>query len=229
MPTPGDVLFQYAVTFVSFDDIRRWSPTDPGYKDYVREWTTILTTRSLPLEYSFDVSEVITLNRYWKEGFEPDTAAFWRYRILTNAVEIAMRACGTDDGQSMTPSYAAITSIHDGLKLDDKKLFGLLLSAFGELTAKLKSEQDEQALFLILAQILVRFTLRQSESEIASLAQMLIEDEPTYKLRTSTRFLWGTGFYDQFNALWRKYVEQLFPLQPHLQPIQLLRDLILNG
>jgi hypothetical protein len=90
MSNPCLELFEYSLGLVSPDDIAAFCPSDPGYPDYVRTFTEILTTRRVPEKGSFEVSETLELTLYEDADTERNPERFRRFRTFTNAVGLAM-------------------------------------------------------------------------------------------------------------------------------------------
>ena len=69
-------LFQYTQSRVTDQDIIDYCPGDPGYLNYVKLWTQIKHSGSIPQKTDFDLSEVIGLTGWATPEEEKDPERF---------------------------------------------------------------------------------------------------------------------------------------------------------
>src|SRR4051812_1250967 len=87
-------LFEYAMLSVTAADVAAFAPSDPGYPDYVRAFTTILATRELPSRANFDITETIGLTRWDKAEKQAEPNRFRRFRTFINVVGLSLSVDG---------------------------------------------------------------------------------------------------------------------------------------
>ena len=89
-------LVHYTRSRVSDEDIRRCSPGDPGWPNYVKLWTGIRQTGIIPRETNFDFREVIAMTSLANAEQARDPARFRGFRRFTSAVALALLHYGND-------------------------------------------------------------------------------------------------------------------------------------
>lgn len=120
-------LFDYSVRHVAPQDVADFCPSDPGYDDYVRVFNEILTSKTLPTERCFEISETVELTMYANAEEDPDPSRFRRFRVFTNAIAIALAAEPNDSASIFVAGIEFLNSLHeDALVLDDPQLTTLV-------------------------------------------------------------------------------------------------------
>src|SRR5580698_6516606 len=121
LPSASEQLFRYARGHVTCDDIGEFAPSDPGYANYVRAFTKIHESGTLPHEVSFDLSETIGLTRWWPAGeySGPPRARFRRFRTFVTSVGLDLCVGRKGLDQVFPPNYTAITLIDDAVAIAD--------------------------------------------------------------------------------------------------------------
>jgi hypothetical protein len=134
-------LFEYAVRQVTPADVVQYAPDDPGYSDYVREWTRIVDSREVPSESNFELTETIGLTRWADAQRETDPRRFRWFRALTNSVGGVLLVADLVAEELMPANYVAINLIDDAIALDDRELFERTGMAFDELHEVLRARK----------------------------------------------------------------------------------------
>lgn len=82
-PSAVRALCDYCATHIAPGDIERFAPSDPGYDNYVRVWSVILETGTVPAgrRYRFELTEVIGLTGWVDAGAEVDPTALRRFAL----------------------------------------------------------------------------------------------------------------------------------------------------
>lgn len=218
--TPAAIkFFEAAADQVTAADVAKFCPNDPGYPNYVRTFESILTSRVIPVEFDFDISETIGLTQYGHPDEElqaQDALRFRRFRIFTNAVCLAILLGPNEDGWNLPCNYYAINLIDDIDALNDDRFNDLLLPVLVEMYQKLSLELwcSEESLFYLLAQLFIGLKGNASQAHLNELADQLMTHEA--KLDTDEKegrhgFLWQRTFFDQMHPRWKHFVEKLFP------------------
>jgi len=220
-----DELFRYAASRAKETDILDFAPMDPGYDNYVAEWTRILRTRTLPAEMSFDVSETIRLTQLDHPEKMRNPTRFRRFRVLTNSVELALAVRGIVDVFSSRTFL--VNFIDDVRELGDTRLNGSLLQALDEFDAVIGQFGSDDLLFLLLGRILVRLLAQASMNDIPQLANHLITAESEVPKASSGEFLWGCTCFDQMHGVWKANVAALIPEDSSIPELALLRNALL--
>ncbi|MFT3788755.1 MAG: hypothetical protein QM770_21730 [Tepidisphaeraceae bacterium] len=208
MPEGCLTLFKYATRSVTIEDVARFAPDDLGCADYVRAFTSILTTRELPADPGFDEYEAIGLTRWDDPQRHDQPERFRRFRVLTNAVGLALTASGVGD---LTPNYLVVGLLDDAIALCDRDLLRLLAPAFDELHARLVAERSEESPFTLLGTLLVRSRLNAPIEDLTALAEQIIAEEGRQTERHTGDFLFGCTNFDQLNHVWRVLVRDHLP------------------
>ena len=102
-----DALFQYARSRVTDQDIVDFTPSDPGYPDYVKLWTQIRRSGSIPRQSEFDLSEVIGLTGWVEPEQVSNPERFRCYRRFTSAVGVALLHYGNGSESVRVANYLA--------------------------------------------------------------------------------------------------------------------------
>ena len=204
-------LFQYAQSRVTDQDIVDFSPGDPGYPAYVKLWTQIRRSGTIPRQWEFELSEVIELTGYWKPERTRDPERFRCYRRFTSAVAVAMIHYGHDSENVRVANYLARDLVID-LDPTSKRHLSLLRSV-AESTREVLSTTNldvDYPFFAFASMILAQKARDWSAAEGA--ATQLIRDETAVrqdKSATDNRFLLGLSIYDQHHDDWISFAEQL--------------------
>ncbi|GAA5138820.1 hypothetical protein GCM10023213_18420 [Prosthecobacter algae] len=227
--------FEAAADQVTVEDVVKFCPHDPGYPEYVRTFESILTSRVIPLDFDFDISETINLTQYShpeKEFQTQEALRFRRFRIFTNAVGLAIILGPNESGWLLACNYYAINLIEDIDALEDDRLEDLLLPVLVEMYQKLSLElwRSEESLFYLLAQLLIGFRRDAPRAHLNELADQLMTHEAKLDLDLKEGrhgFLWQRTTYDQMHPRWKHFVEKLFPPVATQDSISRLREALL--
>lgn len=203
-----NTLFHHLRNHVSEEDIRQFSPGDPGYPDYVREWVKILTTGVVPTRASFDHSEVIGLTCWSDSGDFQSPMRFHRYRLFTLAVACKLFVLGNCTEDIRAGNYVAIKMINDARDLGDDGTSMLVGNALPAIAEALSSQPwiEEEYPFFYAAEMIWAQRHRDFDRAV-SVASKLIESEQSVRQHEeffgeSQRFLFGLTIYDQLNDEW---------------------------
>lgn len=233
--TPAAIkFFEYAANKVTVKDVERFCPNDPGYLDYIREFTTILTSRVIPSEFEFDVTETISLTLWGnpeKEYQEQDAIRFRRFRIFSNAVALAIILGPDEDGWNMGCNYYAISLLADIEALEDDHLYDLLPPVLMEMHQKLsQSGSAKEAVFYLMAQLFLALMGHAPNVNLNELADQLINEESKLDANKDDRqgFLWQRTVFDQMHHQWKEYAEKLVPPSNSQDSVSRLRDVLLS-
>ena len=110
---------------ISEQDIREFSPADPGYYDYVRVWSEIVSTGHVPNSWVWDLHEVISLTFGDLPGKVSDDPDRYRvYRLFLSSVEFHLWL--TDGIGGSVLNYSAINLIDDSRDLNDPEILSLV-------------------------------------------------------------------------------------------------------
>ncbi|QOV89343.1 hypothetical protein [Humisphaera borealis] len=220
-------LFNYATDLVTQDDVAAFAPNDPGYPNYVREWLEIRDSRSIPLRTNFEITETVGLTRWVDADAGPDSDRFRRFRVFTNAVALGMSVSGRAHDDDFPPNYTLISLMDDAAALQDAALWRLLLPAFEEAYAAWTQQRSREALFGLLALLLVHAHLGTTNDVLAHLAERLIEMESGCPARVPEVFLFGCTCYDQLNDHWKRHIHALS--KSVSDSLSLVRAALLDG
>jgi hypothetical protein len=209
-------LFDYALSFVTRRDIEQFSLSDPGYPDYVREWTQILMSRQVPEQANFDIHEIIATT---KSGYLPrdkDSGRYLRFCVFTNAVAAAISTGPGGPDESITLNYVAVELLDCGHALSDDTLLRILPDVFDEIHTKVRHTDwcSEEGPFFLLGRILLAYQGFDPGADTAHLAEMLIQEEAAASVRFATGFLWDTTAFTSHHDRWWRLVETCFPEKP---------------
>ena len=221
-----DRLFQYGLSIVRTSDVDEFVPDDVGYSEYVRTLRRILATRRIPAEADFEITETISLTWWSEASRKSDPIRFRRFRVLTNAVAMAMTVAGTAHDDVLPPNYMIVSLIDDARSLQDERLWSLLPTAFEEFAEVLDRRRSGETAFALLGLLLVSARLGVSGQTLSTIADRLIDEESRCPDRVESRFLLRCTGYPTLHSLWLKNVEDL--LQPSMPSLALIRDALLQ-
>lgn len=231
MTTPCRQLFEYAMRHVTPKDVSDFCPSDPGYADYVREFTTILSSGIPPIASHFDITETIGLTRWSDASQESAPARFRRFRTFTNAVGLMISAGpeGPDDG--MPANYFAVSLLDDAHALQDPELLSLLFPAFGEFHQRVAETEwvAGEAAFLLLGQLMLALMGVAPSTDIAAMSEQVIAEAAQCANRATSEFLWGCTFFDQLHDRWKHFVTLTFSRDATHDSTAALRDALLSS
>lgn len=208
-------LFQYTQSRVTDQDIIDFSPSDPGYGNYVRLWTQIRRSGSIPQRTEFDLSEVIGLTGWADPEELDDPERFRNYRRFTSAVGVALLHQGNDSESVRVANYLARDIVVD-LDSTSKRHLALLrdVSASTRIVLSTTNLDEGFPFFTFASMILAQRARDWSSSERT--ATQLIEDERVVRANESLnwiiqddRFLLGLNNYDQLHADWISLAREL--------------------
>lgn len=208
-------LFQYTQSRVTDQDILDYSPGDPGYPDYVKLWTEIRRSGSIPHKTEFDLSEVIGLTGWAKPEEWDDSERFRNYRRFTSAVGVALLHYGNDSESVRVANYLARDLVID-LDATSKRHLSLLRSVVSATREILSTTNlDEGYPFFTFASMILAQKARDWDASEAAATQ-LIEDEAAVRQNDSLswsieddRFLLGLSVYDQLHKNWISFASAL--------------------
>ncbi|WP_038165237.1 hypothetical protein [Verrucomicrobium sp. BvORR106] len=222
-------LFAYAVDKVTPRDVWDFSPNDPGFPGYVREFTAILKSRKLPKDADFDITETIGLTMWGDAETEKDPDRFRRFRVFTNSVAVAL--CAGPDGVPLTmaANYPCIRLLEDAHALGDEQLLRLLYPVFGDLFARLETDgwSNREAPLLLLGQLILALMGYGSPNDVPTLAATLVKLGSVANDHVPADFLWNCTNFDQLHAEWKRFVGIAFPENSPIEDVALLRDTLL--
>jgi hypothetical protein len=204
-------LFEYTRSRVSDQDIINFSPRDPGYPDYVKLWTQIRRSGTIPHQWEFELSEVIELTGFWTPERTSDPERFRCYRRFTSAVATAMIHYGHHSENVRVANYLARDLIID-LDLNSQRHLPLLRSV-AESTREVLSTtnlEEDYPFFTFASMIFAQKAQDWDGSEQA--ATQLIKDENAVRQNMSTEndhFLLGLSFYNQHHDDWLAFAKEL--------------------
>ncbi|WP_050030128.1 hypothetical protein [Verrucomicrobium sp. BvORR034] len=223
-------LFAYAVNEVTPRDVWDFSPNDPGFPGYVREFTAILKSRKLPQDADFDITETIGLTMWGDAETEKDPVRFRRFRVFTNSVGVALCAGPAGPPGTMVPNYLVIRLLEDSHALQDAQLLRLLYPVFADLHARLKHDGwfDKEAPLLLLGQLMLALMGYADPNDVPALAAKLVKMGSIAEHYVSSDFLWSGTNFDQLHAEWKRFVGIAFPENSPIEDVALLRDALLE-
>lgn len=229
MKQPLHELFVYASRHVTVKDIEDFCPNDPGYSNYVREFTQILSTGIPPESANFELTETVssTLGAYARE--DTDEVRFLRFRTFSNSVGMALLAGSEGRDVALPPNYLAISLIEDAYVLKDERLLYLLCPAFAEVHDHIVQGHwfAEEAPFFLLGQLIVCFLGYEPLIDTSTLADELIEEVDRLSRYGSNDFLWGCVFFNRRQDRWRHFIGLSFPDNASNDSVALLRSALL--
>ncbi|BDS07496.1 hypothetical protein NT6N_25360 [Oceaniferula spumae] len=231
MDSSATALFEFTRSRVTDEDIVNFSPSDPGYPNYVKLWTQIRRSGVIPNDADFDLTEVIGLTGWAKPKEWKKPERFRIYRRFTSAVGIALLHQGHDSETVRPANYLARDLLidldpsserHITLMRDVCKSTRIILST---------TNLDEGYPFFTLASmILAQKAGAWNEAEAA--ASQLIEDENAVRsneilnwLVQDDRFLLGLSVYDQLHGDWKAIAKELKNPNQH-EETQLVIDVL---
>ena len=208
-------LFQHTQSRVTDQDIIDFSPGDPGYPDYVKLWTQIRRSGSIPKQTEFDLSEVIGLTGWAKPEEWEDPERFRNYRRFTSAVGVALLHNGNDSESVRVANYLARDLVID-LDSDSNRHMSLLQPVVAATREVLSTTNlDEGYPFFTFATMILAQKSRDWRSAEAA-ASLLIQDESAVRQNESLnwsiqndRFLLGLSVYDQLHKDWISFARAL--------------------
>lgn len=222
-------LFQYTRSRVTERDIFEFSPSDPGYPDYVTLWTKIWCSGVIPERTEFDLSEVIGLTGWSKPDEEKDPERFRCYRRFTTSVGIALLHSGNASEIVRPSNYLARDLIID-LDQNSQTHFTLIREVASVTREVLLADgfEDGYPFFTFAAMILAQTALDWPCAEAA--ASQLILDEGAVRASGSQgwwiwddRFLLGLTAYDRHHTDWVAFAKELSNPNSH-EDTQLVID-----
>ena len=208
-------LFEYTRSKVTEQDIIDYSPGDPGYPDYVRLWTQIWRSGSIPRQTEFDLSETIGLTGWARPEDEDDPEKFRGYRRFTSAVGVALLHQGNDSESVRVANYLARDLIID-LDATDKRHHSILSEVAVTTRHVLSTSNLDEGYpyFTLASMILAQKAENWAASE--SHATQLIKDECAVRenealnwMIQDDRFLRGLSNYNQVQEDWTAFAQQL--------------------
>jgi len=223
-------LFAHAVNQVTPRDVWDFSPNDPGYPGYVRQFTAILKSRKLPREADFYITETIGLTMWGDADAEKDPIRFRRFRVFTNSVAVAL--CAGPDGlpRTMAANYPGIRLLEDAYALGDAQMLRLLYPVFEDLFARLETDglSHDEAPLLLLGQLILALMGYSDTNDVPALAAKLVRLGAVGENSVSSDFLWSGTPFDQLHPEWKRFVEIAFPENSPIEDVALLRDALLE-
>lgn len=217
-PVPESVeeLFRLSRCEVTSDDILAFSPGDPGYNDYVREWTQILRSGIVPLKPNFDLTEVIAMTS-WADptSWSGDVQRFLAFRRFTSAVALTLIHRSNNCEAVRPPVYLARDLLVDLIDFypTGAKFLSTLRAVFRDTRTLLRSTRDPEFPFITLG-LLILAQLDHDWTSAEHAAEQLLADEQEARgflgaLFWSPEFLFGLTVYDQLTKDWRRMIAGL--------------------
>lgn len=204
-------LFELTRSRVTPEHIEDFSPTDPGYEDYVRTWTELWRTGQIPTYSDFEFSEVIGLTGWCDARRLESPERFREYRRFTSAVAVALIHNGNEIDIIRPANYLARDFLIDS-DPRQKEHFDLVRPVLLETRDVLKNDGREPGypFFTLAAMILSQ---QAGEDDFAvQLAENLLEEENAVRVQLPVwddRFLFGLTNYDQLNRDWIAFIRTL--------------------
>ena len=226
-------LLDYARKHVTPQDIRDFSPNDPGYLNYVEEWERIRKTGRMPGGYSFDFFEPINLSTGSMNIPERwDPVRYRRYRGLLFSAALL--------NPSMLTSAPAVLAalLDDALSLKDKTLLRLLAEAGDSLPDEWSSENglgnDPQ--FLLLWRFLLACVIPDRRGSLIAIASEVLragcpdlENLPGEGIPEWTMWpTWIKAEGRKKSSIWRQLIPQCLACAPDLEACQSVRQHLLG-
>ena len=217
-PVPESVeeFFLLSRREVTKDDVMTFAPTDPGYDDYVREWSEIQRSGIIPLEPNFDLTEVIGMTS-WADpnSWSGDVQRFLAFRRFTSTVALILIHRG-NDAEAVRPAvYLARDLIVDLIDYypTGVKFLPTLRSVFRDTRTLLRSNCEPEFPFFTLG-LLILSQLDNDWTSAEHAAEQLLTDEWEARgflgcFSWSPEFLFGLTVYDQLSSDWRKMIARL--------------------
>jgi len=215
MNSSVDNLFQYTRLKVTDQDIVEFSPGDPGYPNYVKLWTQIRRTGSIPQHSEFDLFEVIGLTGWSRLDDYQETDRFLNYRRFTSAVGVALLHQGNHSDRVRDANYLARDLLID-LDPNNERHLSLLrpVAACTKDVLRTTNREEGYPFFTFLSMILAQRASDWGAAE--SFATELIEDENAVRknkslnwMITDNRFLLGLSNFDQLHNDWIRFAQAL--------------------
>lgn len=213
-----EALFQDARSKVTDQDIRDFSPSDPGYGDYVKLWTRIRLTGVVPRETEFDLSEVINLvggfGKHWEYEQDP---GYRRFRRFTSSVGIVLVHFG-NDSESIRPTNYQARDLLIELDRSSKQQVSILREVVAATREVLLADGDnEYPFYTFSAMILAQIARDWRAAETA--ATQLINDENTARKNDpfikDDRFLLGLSVFNHLHNEWIAFAQGLKNANKH--------------
>lgn len=208
-------LFDILRQRVTEQDIRDFSPGDPGYPAYVRLWLQILATGEVPRKSEFDLTEVIGMTGWASPNYFPCPRRFCTYRLLTSSVACHLYLTGNCSEDVRPANYTAIRLINDVKILEDAELSSLVGSVLCEVAESLKSQEwlEEEHPFFHAAEMIWAQRIGDYQRS-ANAANALIRSDQIVRqhhdfFAGDSRFLYGLTVYDQLYAEWHQALSEL--------------------
>lgn len=206
-------LFQFARERVTEQDIIDFSPSDPGYPDYVKRWKTIKTTGVFPTDFRFEITEVIALTGgYDSSGDREQLEGFRRFRRLTTSVALALLHKEVEVGFFRASHYIARDLIID---LDRRcpSHLPLLRAVAASTRDVIESSGNDGYPFFTSAKMILD-QLAEDWNEADATATKLIADERAVREKFAyivqdDRFLLGLSRFDQLDGDWLEFSKNL--------------------
>lgn len=227
-------LLAYCVSKVSPEDIKKFVLGDPGYHDYVRVWSEILSLERVPSseECSFEINEVIGACTDWYPESETPPQAFHRFRCLTRAVLLVLLS--REDHESARQSFGACLYLlcEDQLHLGDALLAEKIGAAARAAGMSRKSFACDGLYPLgMLVELLLRLRYGARPEDLDDAATELIEEEAHARKifnEYDPVFLLGSLSRSE-RRRWRALVEDLIPSDPGDSLLSLVRSELLKA
>lgn len=213
-----NLLFDYCCSRINKELIEKYCPGDPGYKDYVREWSKVLETRTVPSVSNFDISETVSLTD-WSEDLEE---GFLRFRCFTNSVAVQMMCIHGQEKIVFHLNYPLVRLFADSIQLRDKQLMLNLADAVHEASAACRNGQWHLIEYvpwchfteLLIAALRDEATVEQLAERVVASDAQLRRDEHQYNVVHPAAVLGLTNF-DTLHGLWQSLGSQL--LTPYME------------
>lgn len=217
-------LFELLRGRVTEQDVRHFSPSDPGYPAYVHCWTQILNSGIAPTGTHFDLSEVIGLVGWDSPDHYEEPNRFLTYRLFTSSVACHLYLTGNDSDCVHPVNYVAIRLIDDARDLGDPEIVSLVGEVLAEMAVELKAvtPPEDECPFLHAAEMVWAQRIGDYGRADSAAKTLLVEEERVWQRLElwqqheeyeyhpeSLRFLFGLTNYDTLNAQWNRVFAEL--------------------
>jgi len=207
-----EALFQDARSKVTDQDIRDFSPGDPGYGDYVKLWTRIRLTGEVPRETEFDLSEVINLvGGFGKHSEYEQDLGYRRFRRFTSSVGIVLVHFG-NDSESIRPTNYQARDLLIELDRGSKQQVSILREVVAATREVLLANNDNEYPFYTFSAMILAQIARDWRSAEAAATQ-LINDESTARNNDpfvkDDCFLLGLSGHTHLHNEWISFAQEL--------------------
>lgn len=205
IPPEVQALFDFTRSQITEQHIRKHSPTDPGYANYVRVWTEIMRSGVPPTRADFDLTETIGLTSWWSNAPAERSPSFLEYYRFTSAVALSLVHSGNDCEEVRPGNFLAYDLVSQ-CRIPGDPFFRLVREVLPVTRHHLsETDFDTDFPFFTLGSMVLAHMV-DDHAEVARLAPQLIEDESRVRRELPAgmgpRFLLDTTGYQLRNNQW---------------------------